>query len=98
MRNLIRKYEWKLADSPEGEEGDAVTVYRDIYQGDIPVAERVLFEDAECLVLRHNRCLKELAQEFSRGPIALASSYRRSLDARGIDISSKQGKTDEREN
>jgi hypothetical protein len=45
---------WHTRDSSEGEEGNAPTIFRDIYQGDERIATRVDFEQAERIVVSHN--------------------------------------------
>ncbi len=94
MNSATKKYEWHIEDSPEGEAGDDPTIYRDIYQGDTAVAERVIFDDAEALVLRHNRTLKELFSDIATKTVYRPSSHRRSLDCRGVNQGSNTGKTD----
>jgi hypothetical protein len=78
MNTLTREYVWHIEDSP----GDESGIYRDIYQGEVTVAERVIFDDAEAMVLRHNRNLKELASDIAQSTVYRKSSYRKSLDSR----------------
>ncbi len=46
---------WHTKDSSEGEEGDAPTMFRDIYQGDERIAKRVDLEAADGIVKAHNQ-------------------------------------------
>jgi hypothetical protein len=81
---------WHTRDSSEGEEGKNPTIFRDIYEGDERIAERVEFEAAHAIVSKHNQeitdqyadSLDEMSKELGKfkysylAPSGLANIFR----------------------